>query len=499
MNPSHTAPAPAASAWTLGLRSGLCLQVPPGLDSLSSYVLLEQESWFEPEMSLMPLLLQPGMDVLDIGANHGVYALEMARCTGSGRVWAFEPTSAPRCRLQASVRLNGMEDRVTVVDAALAECDGQASFAVGDNSELNSREGAGEQRETVRLLALDGYLDQRAPGVEIAFVKLDAEGDELRVLAGGQRFFALQRPVVMFEFKHGRQVNHALLRAWADLGYEIFRWSAELALLLPFDAGRDETAFALNLLAIHPQAQPALQARGLLARPDAAAEATAPVLDPTRLAAWCAQPALQGLGGPESAGDDYYQDLLLRVACCHLQPDLNPQQRLRLMRGVRDELVAAAEDGAHFGPAAWAMLVHAQMALGEQRAAVQLASRLLSRWPRSVEIDMPFVAPLRADLQRCRSSAAGSWLRQTLAEFVERHASFSSYFARPEPASLAALLAHPDHSVEMERRYLLAHARADRTADLSALRWLPAPRHTANPALWKALLASFRQLELEAA
>jgi protein O-GlcNAc transferase len=168
------------------LRSGQALQVPPSMRSLTTYVLLEQEAWFEPEMSLLPLLLEPGMNVLDIGANHGIYALEMARLIGHGHVWAFEPTSEPLHRLRCSVRANGVQDRVTVVGAALSECDGEASFAVQDNSELNSRSGFGERRETVRTLALDGYLARHAPAVTIDFVKLDAEGDELRVLAGAQ-------------------------------------------------------------------------------------------------------------------------------------------------------------------------------------------------------------------------------------------------------------------------------------------------------------------------
>jgi hypothetical protein len=77
------APAAPVESWTVHLASGLALQVPASLRSLTTYVLLEQETWFEPEMSLLPLLLEPGMHALDIGANHGIYALEIARCTGT--------------------------------------------------------------------------------------------------------------------------------------------------------------------------------------------------------------------------------------------------------------------------------------------------------------------------------------------------------------------------------------------------------------------------------
>ena len=53
--------------WAVHTRSGLVLSVPPSLRSLSTYVLLEQERWFEPEMSLLPHVLAGGMHALDIG------------------------------------------------------------------------------------------------------------------------------------------------------------------------------------------------------------------------------------------------------------------------------------------------------------------------------------------------------------------------------------------------------------------------------------------------
>ncbi|MBC7939814.1 MAG: FkbM family methyltransferase, partial [Chitinophagaceae bacterium] len=255
--------------WTLRLASGLVIHVPPSLRSLSTFVLLEQEQWFEPEMSLLPHLLVDGqgqaIHALDIGANHGVVALEMAQASGHGHVWAFEPTATPRAALERSVVANGFTSRITVVAAGLSDQAGSARFVVQDNSELNARDGngpGGGRHETVQLCTLDSWLDGLgAAAPAIGFIKLDAEGDEVRVLAGGQRFFAQQSPVVLFELKHGAAVNHALLDAWQALGYDIFRWSAELALLRPFDAAGDELAFALNLVAVRPVQQAALVAR----------------------------------------------------------------------------------------------------------------------------------------------------------------------------------------------------------------------------------------------
>jgi protein O-GlcNAc transferase len=125
--------------WTVRLASGLSLQLPPSLSSLSTYVALEQERWFEPEISLVRHLMQPGQDALDIGANHGVYALEMARCGPDSHIWAFEPTQTPRRLLTASIRDNGFDARITVVPAGLAERDCRAEFSVSEHSECRRR------------------------------------------------------------------------------------------------------------------------------------------------------------------------------------------------------------------------------------------------------------------------------------------------------------------------------------------------------------------------
>ena len=56
--------------------------VPPRLDSITTYVLLEQETWFEKELNFLRHWLKPGMTAIDIGANLGIYALPMARWVG---------------------------------------------------------------------------------------------------------------------------------------------------------------------------------------------------------------------------------------------------------------------------------------------------------------------------------------------------------------------------------------------------------------------------------
>lgn len=485
--------APAAEDWVVECRDGLRLHVPASLRSLTTYVLLEQEAWFEPEMSLLPHLLADGGHALDIGANHGVVALAMARAGGDNQVLAFEPTAAPRQRLLRSVSANGLQSRVHVWPCALGERPGSARFAVQANSELNRRaafaDALADERqvlETVAVQTLDEVMRspevrERLDGRPVALVKLDAEGDELRVLAGARRFFAEHSPVVWFEFKHGDQYNTSLLDAFNGLGYGIYRWSDPLQMLLPFDPARAELPFALNLVAVRKPQQQALQDRGLLATPGALAEA----LDTLE-----AGPPADG-----PAGDAVMEVLANAMAAAeraHSDRQASAAQRAALMVAARERLLQASHAGHDLPAVGWVLLVHALFALGQPLAALQMASRLLQAWPEDLEVRGPVMPPLRQQATRTQTTATGPWLRQMVAEFVALQGSFSSYFEKPAPGRWLALLAHPDHGAEIERRCLLSHVLADLPAPLERLHHLGAGRPACNATLWRGLMDAMR-------
>src|SRR3954466_14028954 len=91
----------------VNVRGDARLCVPAALDQITPYVLLDQEDWFEDEIRFVRRWLSPGMRVVDVGANYGVYTLAAARAVGpSGTVWAFEPTRHTARFLQRSLELN---------------------------------------------------------------------------------------------------------------------------------------------------------------------------------------------------------------------------------------------------------------------------------------------------------------------------------------------------------------------------------------------------------
>ena len=187
------------------------------------------------------------------------------------------------------------------------------------------------------------------------------------------------------------------------------------------------TSFALNLVAVRAPTQQTLAARGLLVTPQALAAVQMPVLSLDSLGSLCASPALMRVRVPSleslraeiaaAAGDDYARNLCA-VAAAHLQPDLQPAARLALLRSVRDEALVQVAQGLRLGLPAWTLLVHCLYALGQQQAAIETAARTLAQWPSDDGLTVPCMPPLRANLQRARTTPVGSWLGQVLGEFV---------------------------------------------------------------------------------
>jgi FkbM family methyltransferase len=189
---------------TLRLADGSLLVLPASLNAITTYVLLEQEAWFEKEAMFLQAWLKPGMNAIDIGANLGVYALPIARLVGPrGDVFAYEPGSEPRRLLEIS-RDRNRAGNLHVMAAALSDSEADGHLASGTSSEL-SRLGGGPG-EPVRITFLDAeHRRCRFPAID--FVKIDAEGEEERILDGARTFLSRDSPLVMFEVKAGNEVN----------------------------------------------------------------------------------------------------------------------------------------------------------------------------------------------------------------------------------------------------------------------------------------------------
>lgn len=261
---------------TLSMNDGTKVVVADTLDSITGYVLLEQQDWFEDEIKFLRNVLRPGECFIDIGANHGVYCLSLAqRVLPEGKAWAFEPATTTARYLEQSISENGLTSVIHLEKSALSDHTGNATLALNADSEMNavvkddSFTGACEQ---ISLDTLDACMD-RFQWTQIAFVKIDAEGEEANILKGGTRFFAAQSPLVMYEVKAGADYHLELVDAFSDMGYNSYRLVPGLDILVPFAPHQElPDGSLLNLFCCKEDRANHLRKQGVLVSQEDAAE-----------------------------------------------------------------------------------------------------------------------------------------------------------------------------------------------------------------------------------
>jgi FkbM family methyltransferase len=383
---------------TLGLPGGVRIVVPDAPDLLTPYVLREQEDWFEDELRFLRGLLRPGEQAIDIGANYGVYALSIAHAVGpGGRVWAFEPAAGTAALLARSIAANGYT-QLLLERSALADAAGEGRLSAHANTELNALvddDGAGE---AVPVTTLDDCLERHG-WRSIDLVKIDAEGAEARILAGGRRFFASLSPLVLYEVRAGSTLHLDLVQSFAALGYASYRLVPGLGLLAPFDAAAPADGFLLNLFACKPERAAALASRGALVQAPAAA--------------------------PRMQGSALEQALALHALS--RDPARDPAERYAALSAAFVRLRNAWE--LEPAPALGASLARVAQEYGERSLACVALLRLSEALQRApADLRGPLLAPGARFDAIAPGDRLGDWLLAAALEELERLGTLSSFY-----------------------------------------------------------------------
>lgn len=187
---------------------------------------------WEPQYTgLFRRLIQPGQTVLDIGANHGVYAIQARFKTGAeGRVHAFEPNPRLAALIARSGVANGYEEGFTVHAAAVGETSGEIMLTFSDSGSGGGMThspdaplGADQKRLRVPCLALDDLFP--APDFVVHAIKMDIEGAEAYALRGMRRLLARSPDVfLLMEFcpsmlRRAGSSPEEVIDFLADLGF----------------------------------------------------------------------------------------------------------------------------------------------------------------------------------------------------------------------------------------------------------------------------------------
>ncbi len=157
------------------------------------------------DRTLLEARIKPGMTVVDIGANQGLYTLLFSRLTGKeGTVLAFEPDDLLHAALRENVAFN-QADNVESFRLGLGSKRDtltlyRSLLNSGDNR-LAAKSAAAGPREGVQVQI--ERLDQVLAGRRIDFVKMDVQGWEMEVFRGMQGLLdapANARMAIYFEY-----------------------------------------------------------------------------------------------------------------------------------------------------------------------------------------------------------------------------------------------------------------------------------------------------------
>jgi FkbM family methyltransferase len=422
------------------------------------------------------------MTVIDIGANLGVYSLPLARSVGPhGHVFAYEPASDPRAMLKRSSSVNRV-DNLHVIPAAVSDSLREGRLVLGASSELNSLEGSGPG-EMVQITSLDAEDGTRGWS-SVDFIKIDAEGEEERILNGGKAFFDRHSPLVMFEIKAGNAVNESLRAAFPQRGYRVYRLLPGGPVLVPDRPDEPIDGFELNLFAAKPDRAAALASEGLLLEsvPDWTPSADDRDKAVDLLNAQAYAPAFAGMSAGDTGLDATYRDGLAGYAAWRsLQRPL--AERCAALNFACRALFAVCQSAPTL--ARLSTLARASWEAG-QRGLCTVALRSFAEmvahgdmdvsepfWPASARFDEIAPGEMRAE-----------WLLVSAFEQFERVPRFSSQFGQAE-FDLDWLCSQPFVAAEMERRRVLRRVRAGERMEIPARLCVAADDHI-NADIWRA-------------
>jgi FkbM family methyltransferase len=432
----------AMATTVLTIAAGVQVIVPDSIESLTTYVLKEQQDWFEEEIKVVRNMLQPGDVVIDIGANHGVYALSMAKAVGAtGRVVAFEPATQTRTLLEASARLNGF-DQLIVDHRGVAEKSGVAFLSIDNQCELNqiaTSDSPVSAVESIELTSLDDWLESSPPQRPIRLIKIDAEGQEMNILRGAEKLLEKHSPLILYEIRHDLHLHFELVEAFASHGYQSYRLLPGPQLLEPFAANQPYDAFLLNLFCCKPQTARALQEQGRLVLP-------AEVGRSARQSQTAIERVEDAYGWQRTLKQFPYAQhqwplwlknseasaaaaIPLALHALSMDPMQSPADRaLALHQSVQQlhQLCISTES-----PLYLSSLARAARDAGERRLAVEALDSLINAlpWLRDEDFQAPFLSPLaRFDMISTKDSLQ-KWLIAAAIEAHEELRHHSSFFS----------------------------------------------------------------------
>ena len=159
--------------------------------------------------------LKPGSVFIDIGANVGYYSLlANGKVGAAGRVLSFEPNPVTAGQLKRNIRLSAAH-QIELFGVALSDKEGEVQLycpkdETHGHASLQNQRWRDVVSYTVPAKRMDDILPKDIEHIDL--VKIDVEGAELLVFAGGGGIISRFKPPIIMELNE---------KAAASFGYDI--------------------------------------------------------------------------------------------------------------------------------------------------------------------------------------------------------------------------------------------------------------------------------------
>lgn len=210
------------------------------------------------DSNMIMRLVAPDACVLDIGANMGWYAINIAKTHPHSVVHAFEPLPNTYQVLIDNIGINAIDNVVShPFGFSTEEKDLKFFFypeGSGNASSVNLTDRTDVSEITCKVKVLDEVAEELKFG-RVDFIKCDVEGAELFVFQGGKKLLARDKPIVFSEMlrKWAAKFHYhpnEIIALFRELGYRCF--TAEKDKLKEFFT-MDESTVETNFFFLHAQ------------------------------------------------------------------------------------------------------------------------------------------------------------------------------------------------------------------------------------------------------
>ncbi len=194
--------------------------------------------------------------VLDVGANIGHHTLFFSSQTK--HVYAFEPYSAVRKKLELKIELNDITN-ITVVPVGLSNKKEELDYFEPPSSNLGSgsfvaTHSVENQHQGLKLhLGIGDQVIEDLGIKNIDMIKIDVEGFEYFVLKGMEQTLHKHRPVIILEFNESTR-SHC--KAYSDFkkifptGYEFLKIKNQFKHVVTTESFCFETESSANIVCL---------------------------------------------------------------------------------------------------------------------------------------------------------------------------------------------------------------------------------------------------------